>query len=390
MRLATLDANQEPPCSRNLAAFAAHGRSEPSRPRLSPRRSGNAVALAAGFSGLARLDSLCLPQALAADVPGRSRARPGRRRLTIDGCGRAEGAEGGLRQRHPPSGCRRRHPLGPDGPHRPHLSRMGRPLEPAGRRALDPDRRRRSRRGLRARIEPGLVIGRFGTSISSSLVFSARLVRRQRLCRRPPRHRRVRRRPQQYRAAGRRRRATASSRKGITINGLPIMLSRAIDPYGIGDLDAYYRDCVVGGAGAFTLAVTAADQFEGAIRRKLIQEIAGSGPASLAHRSSSPPGEDESRPERSGTDCLIGEKRRATRAAPHPLRALAAARAPRRRACIAAANPVCTRLRFGRRLNGRPRSRQGLRPVVPCLRPLGHSSAACQGSRGASRRAATN
>ena len=39
--------------------------------------------------------------------------------------------------------------------------------------------------------------------------------------------------------------------KGITINGLPIMLKR---PSGFGDmenLDQYYRDCVIGGSGAF-------------------------------------------------------------------------------------------------------------------------------------------
>jgi hypothetical protein len=52
------------------------------------------------------------------------------------------------------------------------------------------------------------------------------------------------------------------------------MVSRPIDAYGLGDLDTYYRDCVVGGPGAFTLAVTNRHQFEGAIRRKLIQEIA--------------------------------------------------------------------------------------------------------------------
>jgi hypothetical protein len=98
--------------------------------------------------------------------------------------------------------------------------------------------------------------------------------------------------------------------RGITINGLPIMLSRVIGAYGIGDLDAYYRDCVVGGAGAFTLAVTAADQFEGAIRRKLIQEIALRAPAIAESRIVLAAGEDEFATSGTGTDCLIGEKRR--------------------------------------------------------------------------------
>jgi hypothetical protein len=43
--------------------------------------------------------------------------------------------------------------------------------------------------------------------------------------------------------------------QGITINGLPIMLKR---PSGMGDmehLDVYFRDCVIGGAGAFVVPV---------------------------------------------------------------------------------------------------------------------------------------
>jgi hypothetical protein len=49
--------------------------------------------------------------------------------------------------------------------------------------------------------------------------------------------------------------------KGITINGLPIMLKR---PTGFGDmenLDHYYRDCVIGGAGAFLVPGARAPAF---------------------------------------------------------------------------------------------------------------------------------
>src|SRR4051812_5472754 len=48
--------------------------------------------------------------------------------------------------------------------------------------------------------------------------------------------------------------------KGITINGLPIML-KAPGPWDIEDLDIYYRDCVIGGQGAFMVPVRGREQF---------------------------------------------------------------------------------------------------------------------------------
>jgi hypothetical protein len=54
---------------------------------------------------------------------------------------------------------------------------------------------------------------------------------------------------------------------GITINGLPIL---NIEP----DLDGFYRDEVIGGPGAFMIAISTYDQFAAAILRKLITEIA--------------------------------------------------------------------------------------------------------------------
>jgi hypothetical protein len=63
---------------------------------------------------------------------------------------------------------------------------------------------------------------------------------------------------------------------GITINGLPIMLSRG---YGTGpsipNLDVYYEDCVIGGPGSFVIAIKEREQFKEATRTKLVQEIAG-------------------------------------------------------------------------------------------------------------------
>jgi hypothetical protein len=68
--------------------------------------------------------------------------------------------------------------------------------------------------------------------------------------------------------------------KGVTINGLPIMLKRpqpgSVD---IEDLDIYYEDCVIGGAGAFVVPIKEREKFKEATRTKLLLEIAGRQPA---------------------------------------------------------------------------------------------------------------
>jgi hypothetical protein len=90
---------------------------------------------------------------------------------------------------------------------------------------------------------------------------------------------------------------------GITINGLPIML-KPVNTFGgfnIPDLDIYYEDCVIGGPGAFVVTVKDVRDFESAIRRKLVLEIAGS-PAHLV-----PAAADLGAPR---IDCMIGEKTR--------------------------------------------------------------------------------
>ncbi len=64
--------------------------------------------------------------------------------------------------------------------------------------------------------------------------------------------------------------------RGVTINGLPILLKRPSPAtMDIEDLDIYYEDCVIGGAGAFMIPIRERDQFREATRTKLVQEIAG-------------------------------------------------------------------------------------------------------------------
>ena len=62
--------------------------------------------------------------------------------------------------------------------------------------------------------------------------------------------------------------------KGITINGLPLMLKRP-NSFDIESLDTYYRDRVIGGPGAFMIPIRRREQSAEAIRDKLIREIAG-------------------------------------------------------------------------------------------------------------------
>ncbi|MDE1568127.1 DUF1194 domain-containing protein [Aquabacter sp. P-9] len=89
--------------------------------------------------------------------------------------------------------------------------------------------------------------------------------------------------------------------QGITINGLPLLLKRsansAID---IPDLDVYYEDCVIGGAGAFVIPVREQAEFARAIKTKLVLEVAGLRPPEMPRiiPAVSPP----------RLSCLIGER----------------------------------------------------------------------------------
>ena len=64
--------------------------------------------------------------------------------------------------------------------------------------------------------------------------------------------------------------------KGITINGLPIMVKEpSYSTMDIDNLDWYYEDCVIGGPGSFVVSIKDREKFKEAIRTKLLLEVAG-------------------------------------------------------------------------------------------------------------------
>ena len=92
----------------------------------------------------------------------------------------------------------------------------------------------------------------------------------------------------------------AALAKGIIINGLPIMVKEPSSMIDIENLDLYYEDCVIGGPGAFIMAIKDREKFQEAIRTKLVLEVAGRTP----ERRIVPAAEKEPR-----VPCLIGEKK---------------------------------------------------------------------------------
>ena len=85
--------------------------------------------------------------------------------------------------------------------------------------------------------------------------------------------------------------------KGIVINGLPLMLKKPgyLD---IPELDAYFRDCVIGGQGSFMIPVRDREQFPQAIKTKILLEVADRVPSgSLIRRIQNTP----------RTNCMAGE-----------------------------------------------------------------------------------
>ncbi len=92
----------------------------------------------------------------------------------------------------------------------------------------------------------------------------------------------------------------AALEKGITINGLPIMVKEpSYSTMDIDNLDFYYEDCVIGGPGSFVVTIKDREKFKEAIRTKLLLEVAGRTP----ERRIVPVTEKEPR-----VPCLIGEK----------------------------------------------------------------------------------
>lgn len=90
--------------------------------------------------------------------------------------------------------------------------------------------------------------------------------------------------------------------KGITINGLPIMLKETnVGFLDISNLDEYYEDCVIGGPGAFAVPARGREQFVEAIRRKLLLEVAGLMPEPA-------PRVTKISAEQPRVSCTIGEK----------------------------------------------------------------------------------
>ncbi len=88
--------------------------------------------------------------------------------------------------------------------------------------------------------------------------------------------------------------------KGISINGLPVMLKQA-SYFDIDNLDQYYEDCVITGIGAFVIPIRERHQFVDATRTKLVREIAEL------------PAEPQARIQRAQTQgsrssCLAGER----------------------------------------------------------------------------------
>ena len=89
-------------------------------------------------------------------------------------------------------------------------------------------------------------------------------------------------------------------KKGIIINGLPIMVKETnYSTMDIENLDYYYEDCVIGGPGSFVVTIKDREKFKEAIRTKMVLEVA----EKLPERWVVPVASREPR-----VSCTIGEK----------------------------------------------------------------------------------
>src|SRR5213075_1709961 len=92
----------------------------------------------------------------------------------------------------------------------------------------------------------------------------------------------------------------AALEKGITINGLPIMVKEpSYSTMDIDNLDLYYEDCVIGGPGAFVIPIRERGQFKEATRTKLVLEMA----SGLTR-----PGVLRAQARKPSTSCTVGEQ----------------------------------------------------------------------------------
>jgi hypothetical protein len=99
------------------------------------------------------------------------------------------------------------------------------------------------------------------------------------------------------------------------------MLNKPKEFYDIDHLDRYYKDCVIGGEGAFIAPVYDLKHLASTIRKKLVMEIAGlelnngAAPIQFANHVEERTGPDGQRIYRvqlklpkTKTDCMIGER----------------------------------------------------------------------------------
>jgi|JI6StandDraft_1071083.scaffolds.fasta_scaffold00089_38 hypothetical protein len=106
-------------------------------------------------------------------------------------------------------------------------------------------------------------------------------------------------------------------KNGIIINGLPIMLNKPKEFYDIDHLDRYYKQCVIGGVGAFIAPVFDLRHLPATIRKKLVMEIASieiepdMAPIQFAEAPAQPGGEfyrAQLKLPTEKVDCTIGEQ----------------------------------------------------------------------------------
>ncbi|MBD8890010.1 DUF1194 domain-containing protein [Labrenzia suaedae] len=108
----------------------------------------------------------------------------------------------------------------------------------------------------------------------------------------------------------------AAVESGVAINGLPLMTTGGFySGFSIDDLDAYYRNCVIGGPASFVIPVNDWKQFPEAVRRKLVLEIGGLTPDQQPSAPLNAPltapvikAQFSPRANSAAYDCLIGEK----------------------------------------------------------------------------------
>ncbi len=94
-------------------------------------------------------------------------------------------------------------------------------------------------------------------------------------------------------------------RDDVTINGLPIVIKRGSNTFDIENLDSYYRECVIGGVGAFVIPIRDEADFFIATRTKLLREIAAADPPARLIRTQA--AASPATPETT-YNCLIGEQ----------------------------------------------------------------------------------